>query len=467
MCAAYELRKAGYRVQILEYNDRPGGRNWSLYGGDTYTELGGFTQQVQFDPGLYLNPGPWRIPHHHYALLRLLQAPQRRARAFHAGQLCRLRAFREGVRWQAAALSAVQADFHGYVGGAAGKATNQRQLDQAVTHEDRECCLWPCASWGALDQNYEYSEGPALERAPRLGRRSRRRPHLGAHPIDAAGFSELMQSRSVALDHAPGIVLRIPEHGVPARRRHGHDRQGLRPRARRRHPATTPRSPRSGRTTTASPSATRTRSKGGARRSTPRRSGASAPFPASILAQIPDQCRVRRCKNAIDACSYDAAIKVGLQFKRRFWEQDESIYGGISYTDLPNGLIGYPSTRLFQMTGPACCSVPIPSGPNAFQLTALSPEERVRQDGRLGRADPSAVPQRIPERRGGGVASRSLDAGLRRALDRSPARAALRQPVRHRRAHRARRRTRLALCRPGRKAHCSPRSMRSVACMPA
>jgi len=69
MCAAYELRKAGYKVQILEYNDRPGGRNWSLYGGDTYTELGGFTQTVGFDKGLYLNPGPWRIPHHHYAVL--------------------------------------------------------------------------------------------------------------------------------------------------------------------------------------------------------------------------------------------------------------------------------------------------------------------------------------------------------------------------------------------------------------
>src|ERR1700678_3193710 len=69
MCAAYELRKAGYQVKILEYNDRPGGRNWSLYGGDRYTELGGATQTVQFDQGLYINPGPWRIPHPHYALL--------------------------------------------------------------------------------------------------------------------------------------------------------------------------------------------------------------------------------------------------------------------------------------------------------------------------------------------------------------------------------------------------------------
>src|SRR5215813_3564023 len=69
MVAAMELRDAGYKVQVLEYNNRAGGRNWSLYGGDTYTELGGATQHVQFDPGHYLNPGPWRIPYHHYGIL--------------------------------------------------------------------------------------------------------------------------------------------------------------------------------------------------------------------------------------------------------------------------------------------------------------------------------------------------------------------------------------------------------------
>ena len=65
MVAALELRDAGYKVQILEYNNRPGGRNWSLYGGDTYTELGGAKQEIKFDPGQYFNPGPWRVPHHH------------------------------------------------------------------------------------------------------------------------------------------------------------------------------------------------------------------------------------------------------------------------------------------------------------------------------------------------------------------------------------------------------------------
>ena len=44
MTAAYELQKAGYKVQVLEYNNRAGGRSWTVRGGDTYTELGGATQ---------------------------------------------------------------------------------------------------------------------------------------------------------------------------------------------------------------------------------------------------------------------------------------------------------------------------------------------------------------------------------------------------------------------------------------
>src|SRR6201987_1389662 len=63
MSAALELRKAGYKVQVLEFNDRAGGRNWTLRGGDSFAELGGATQTCEFESGLYINPGPWRIPY--------------------------------------------------------------------------------------------------------------------------------------------------------------------------------------------------------------------------------------------------------------------------------------------------------------------------------------------------------------------------------------------------------------------
>ena len=69
LVAAYELRNAGYSVKVLEYNNRAGGRAWTIRGGDEYTELGGATQRCEFDSGLYINPGPWRIPYNHHAVL--------------------------------------------------------------------------------------------------------------------------------------------------------------------------------------------------------------------------------------------------------------------------------------------------------------------------------------------------------------------------------------------------------------
>jgi monoamine oxidase len=46
---------------------------------------------------------------------------------------------------------------------------------------------------------------------------------------------------------------------------------------------------------------------------------------------------------AIAAARYDTAGKIGLQFKRRFWEQEDEIYGGRSWTDQEVGQIIYPS----------------------------------------------------------------------------------------------------------------------------
>ena len=69
-------------------------------------------------------------------------------------------------------------------------------------------------------------------------------------------------------------------------------------------------------------------------------------IPLSILSQIPMNVGAPMSE-AIAAVPYCRSLKVGLQFKRRFWEQDEQIYGGITYTDLPITTIGYPSSGFF------------------------------------------------------------------------------------------------------------------------
>jgi monoamine oxidase len=98
-------------------------------------------------------------------------------------------------------------------------------------------------------------------------------------------------------------------------------------------------------------------------------------IPLSILSQIDIKVSAPM-QAAIEAVPYEACVKVGLQFKRRFWEQDEHIYGGITFTDLPNTLIGYPATG-YGSRGKGVLLGAYIWGPNAYEFTARSPAERV------------------------------------------------------------------------------------------
>ena len=81
---------------------------------------------------------------------------------------------------------------------------------------------------------------------------------------------------------------------------------------------------------------------------------------------------------AIEALPYGSSVKVGLEFKRRFWEEDERIYGGITSTDLPIQQISYPSND-YMKPGPAVLLGAYAfDNTNAYRLASLTPKERVR-----------------------------------------------------------------------------------------
>src|ERR1700726_4273425 len=156
MTAALELRKAGYNVKILEFNGRAGGRNWTLRGGDSFIELGGFKQTCEFEQGLYINPGPWRIPYHHRAVLdyckRLGVTLEPFVQLNHNALLHAAGAF-GGVPQR---IHDIKTDFQGQVSELLAKAAQQGKLDEAVTKEDREILMQALRSWGALDRNNAY-----------------------------------------------------------------------------------------------------------------------------------------------------------------------------------------------------------------------------------------------------------------------------------------------------------------------
>src|SRR3984957_17792426 len=69
LVSAYELRALGYECVVLEARSRPGGRNWTVRGGDKVTFLDGTTQTCSWDEGNYQNFGPARLPSVHHTIL--------------------------------------------------------------------------------------------------------------------------------------------------------------------------------------------------------------------------------------------------------------------------------------------------------------------------------------------------------------------------------------------------------------
>jgi len=101
-------------------------------------------------------------------------------------------------------------------------------------------------------------------------------------------------------------------------------------------------------------------------------------IPLSVLDQI-DLDVGAPMMNAINAIPYGAAAKIGLQFKRRFWEEDEQIYGGITYTDLPIWQIGYPNTSYGSSGKGVVLGAYVFDSPYAYEFTALLPEDRLKK----------------------------------------------------------------------------------------
>ncbi|HEX8481346.1 MAG TPA: FAD-dependent oxidoreductase [Allosphingosinicella sp.] len=69
LVAAYELRRSGWDVTVIEARDRIGGRVWTVRGGDRIEQMGRADQLCGFSKGLYLNAGAARIPASHHVIL--------------------------------------------------------------------------------------------------------------------------------------------------------------------------------------------------------------------------------------------------------------------------------------------------------------------------------------------------------------------------------------------------------------
>ncbi|MBW8754099.1 MAG: FAD-dependent oxidoreductase [Sphingomonadales bacterium] len=373
MLAAYELTKAGYRVQVLEYQDRPGGRNYSVRGGDKIVEVGGATQTVGYAPGNYLNPGPWRIPHHHRMLLHYCKAFGVELEPFiqmnHNALVHKSDVF--GGKPQR--YKELATDFKGHVSELLAKSLNAGGLDATVSEEDKEKLIEAMRDWGVLDANMAYTS--SLKVSGQRGYDQAPGGGVGGAPTpsNVSGLSDVLSSHvwtqmGFYFSYVMQTTMFQPKGGMDMIGKAFYRQIAKQVRLNTK----VTKVAQDDKAVTVSWQDTKTGQMG-----TSTADWCVCTMPATIVSQLDIQIGPK-LKAATKAVPYGSAVKIGLEMKRRFWEEEDHIYGGHSFTDQAIGLISYPNYNFFK-DGPAVVLGAFANGTaGAFQLAGMTPEQRIQ-----------------------------------------------------------------------------------------
>ena len=220
-------------------------------------------------------------------------------------------------------LREARADFDGYIAELLSKALSQAQLDQPLTAEDRDRLLAYLRRLGALDQQRQdrgsSRRGPDAQGRPTAPLALR--DLLGGIPdfyVQTDWYSQpTMMQVAGGMDRLPAALAARLGNRVTYRAAVREIRQGER-----------------------GVWVIHADAEGQPRRVDADYCVSTIPLP--VLSGLQKDLSPP-VQSAIAAATYDGAGKIGLQFKRRFWEQDDEIYGGRSWTDQEVGQLIYPS----------------------------------------------------------------------------------------------------------------------------
>lgn len=336
MAAAYELGKLGYRCTILEARNRVGGRCWSVRKGSTNIETGQPLQTANFDEGQYFNAGPSRIPHHHALTLHYckeLGVPiQVYSNVNEAAYY-----FSEGkgpLSNKKMRMREVRNDLRGWLSELFAKGMEGGRIDAQMSKEDAQKIIEYLRAEGGLDIDklYKVSARRGYTEPPGAGEKAGRiaEPHAlseliasGLTDPDFYNVAEYTYELQTTLFQAVGGMDRIADA-------FGKKLSGsIRFNAEVRSIHNTERGVRV------------VYQDGGGERSL-EGDLCICTIPLPVLSNI-DHNFSSDASRAIDTIAYMNTGKIGLQFKRRFWEEDEHIYGGITHTNNQLTQIFYPS----------------------------------------------------------------------------------------------------------------------------
>ena len=344
MAAAYELSKLGYQCTILEARNRAGGRVFTVRQGSESEETVNGKARAAFDTGLYFNAGPSRIPHHHAITLHYCKELGVPLEVYNnANEAAYF--FSEGkgkLASQKISKREIHNDMRGYTAELLAKAVHSNSLDMPFTKEDGEKLLEYLRAEGALDIDnlYKGSARRGYIEQPGYGGKVGKmaEPHKLADIIGAGlagpefyNVAEYVYELQMTMLQAVGGNDRIAQAFE----------QKVKPMIRFGAGVTDISNTETGVKVAYSDA-------GGTKSIAADYCICTIPLP--VLSNISHNFS-SNASRAIDKTVYNMTGKLGLQFERRFWEEDEMIYGGITHTNNELYQIFYPSNDYLSKKG--------------------------------------------------------------------------------------------------------------------
>lgn len=341
LAAAFELQRAGYAVTLLEAAQRPGGRNLTVRGGDVIPESGGHPQVCEWEEGLYFNAGPSRISSQHFRVIDYcrqfgipleVQVTTNRAARYHDDGAFGGRAVENRQ---------LHYDTRGYVSELLGKCVQQGALDDELNADDRLRILDFLRDFGdlAADGRYRGSARAGFARFPGGGMDfgEIRQPLAFRDLLDAEFWTWMFNEDEVfghqATMFQPRGGMDRLVHAFSERLDPGTLRLGS--------PVTAIRNRDGGTevvyTSEGAPVSLRT-------------DFLVTTIPFAAFTHIETNFSKNKKRALEKGGRYENSVKTGWK-SRRWWEEDLSIFGGVSYTTRDIEQIWYPSSGFFDPAG--------------------------------------------------------------------------------------------------------------------
>lgn len=115
--------------------------------------MGGQTHELKFAEGDYRNPGPWRIPSDHYAVLDFCKRFGVKLEPFIQVNWNAYVHNTEAFEGKPQRFKRIQADFRSQIAELLAKSVDQKKLDRMITDEDVEMLVASLKKHGVLNDD--------------------------------------------------------------------------------------------------------------------------------------------------------------------------------------------------------------------------------------------------------------------------------------------------------------------------